>query len=160
MTQATTSARIGTAVGDLAPDFTLPDQHGNPVTLSSFRGKQSVVLFFYPKSFSGGCTAEACAFRDSHEVFKEAGAAVIGISTDSVDTQHSFSQKHQLMYTLLSDASGELQKTYQIPRWLGIFRGRVTFVIDKQGIVRHVFNSQMMINSHISEAIKTLKQLS
>ncbi|MBK8137021.1 MAG: peroxiredoxin [Chloroflexi bacterium] len=159
MTLVQDAATTGAEVGNFAPDFTASDQNGNPVTLSQFRGKKHVVLFFYPKSFSAGCTAEACAFRDSHEVFKDAGAEVIGISMDSVDTQESFAKRFRLTYTLLSDSDGSLQKLYSIPRWMGLFRGRVTFVIDSEGIIRHVFNSQVMVKDHVSEALETLKSL-
>lgn len=159
MTLLKESATAAIEVGAVAPDFTLPDQNGSAVSLSQFRGKKNVVLFFYPKSFSAGCTAEACAFRDSHEVFKDAGAEVIGISMDSVDTQESFAKRFRLTYTLLSDSDGALQKLYSIPKWMGLFRGRVTFVIDREGIIRHIFNSQVMVKDHVSQALETLKSI-
>ena len=156
-TKHTTPAAVG--VGDIAPDFTLPDQHGDPVTLSQFRGKKNVVLFFYPAAFSAGCTAEACAFRDSHEVFKEAGAEVIGISMDSVEKQNGFAKRFNLTYTLLAD-DGTVWKSFGVPNRLGgLVRGRVTYVIDKQGVVQHVFNSQVMVLKHVEQALETLKTL-
>lgn len=156
-TKKSTPKEIG--IGDIAPDFTLSDQHGNPVTLSQFRGKKNVVLFFYPAAFSAGCTAEACAFRDSHEVFKEAGAEVIGISMDSVEKQNSFAKRFNLTYTLLAD-DGTVWKSFGISNRLGgLLRGRVTYVIDKQGVVQHLFNSQLKVLKHIDEAIETLKKL-
>lgn len=152
-----TRAEIG--VGDVAPDFTLRDQNGHPVTLSQFRGKKNVVLFFYPAAFSAGCTAEACAFRDSHEVFKEAGAEVIGISMDKVEKQNSFAKRYNLTYTLLAD-DGSVWKSFGVPNRLGgLVRGRVTYVIDKQGVVKHVFNSQVMVLKHVQQALETLKTL-
>jgi peroxiredoxin Q/BCP len=155
-TKQSTPAEVG--IGDIAPDFTLPDQHGNPVTLSQFRGKKNVVLFFYPAAFSAGCTAEACAFRDSHEVFKEAGAEVIGISMDNVEKQSSFAKRFNLTYTLLAD-DGSVWKSFGVPNRFGLIRGRVTYVIDKQGVVQHVFNSQVMVLKHVNQAIETLKKL-
>lgn len=156
-TKQTSSSAVG--IGDTAPDFTLPDQNGNPVTLSQFRGQKNVVLFFYPAAFSAGCTAEACAFRDSHEVFKEAGAEVIGVSMDDVEKQNSFAKRYNLTYTLLAD-DGSVWKTFGIQnRFGGLWRGRVTYVIDKQGVVQHMFNSQVKILKHIDEALATLKAL-
>lgn len=155
-TRKSTSADVG--VGDVAPDFTLPDQHGNPVTLSQFRGKKNVVLFFYPAAFSAGCTAEACAFRDSHEVFKDAGAEVIGISMDSVEKQNNFAKRFNLTYTLLAD-DGAVWKSYSVPNRFGLLRGRVTYVIDKHGVVRNVFNSQVMVLKHVNQALEILKTL-
>lgn len=156
-TRHTTAAEIG--VGDVAPDFTLPDQNGHPVTLSQFRGKKNVVLFFYPAAFSAGCTAEACAFRDSHEVFKEAGAEVIGISMDKVEKQNSFAKRFNLTYTLLAD-DGSVWKSFGVPNRLGgLIRGRVTYVIDKRGVVQHAFNSQVMVLKHVQQALETLKAL-
>jgi peroxiredoxin Q/BCP len=156
-TRHTTAAEIG--VGDVAPDFTLPDQNGHLVTLSQFRGKKNVVLFFYPAAFSAGCTAEACAFRDSHEVFKEAGAEVIGISMDKVEKQNSFAKRFNLTYTLLAD-DGSVWKSFGVPNRLGgLIRGRVTYVIDKRGVVQHAFNSQVMVLKHVQQALETLKAL-
>jgi peroxiredoxin Q/BCP len=144
-------------VGGLAPDFTLPDQSGQPVSLSDFKGRKAVVLYFYPKDFTGGCTAEACAFRDSYEVFKEAGAEVIGVSSDSTDSHQGFAAKHRLPFVLLSDSGGKLRKQYGVPATLGLLPGRVTYVIDKEGVVRHIFNSQLAATRHVEEALKILK---
>lgn len=146
-------------IGSTAPNFTLPDHNNNPVSLSDFRGKKSVVLFFYPKAFTGGCTAEVCAFRDSHEVFQEAGAEVIGVSQDSVATQDSFAQRYHLQYKLLSDKGGMVWKQYGIPKWMGLLPGRVTFVIDREGVIQHIFNSQLNFKEHVNEALHTLKTL-
>lgn len=146
-------------IGDKAPDFTLSNQHGKKVTLSRLLGESPVVLFFYPKDNSPGCTAEACAFRDSYEVFKEAGAEVIGISADNVDSHHSFAQKHRLPYVLLSDPIGRVRKLYGVPKTLGLLPGRVTYVIDMNGTIQRVFNSQVNINKHIDAALKKLREL-
>src|SRR5690349_16139428 len=109
---ATTKDAPKVDVGTIAPDFTLTNQDGKPVSLSDFKGKQAVVLYFYPKDFTGGCTAEACAFRDSYEVFQEAGAEVIGVSSDSEDSHQNFAAKYRLPFVLLSDKGGEVRKQY------------------------------------------------
>ena len=146
-------------VGDPAPDFALADQSGNTVRLSKFRGKSCVVLFFYPKDETPGCTAEACAFRDSYEVFRDAGAEVIGISSDPVDSHRQFASHHNLPFRLLSDEGGNVRKTYGVSSTLGIFPGRVTYVIDGEGVVRHIFSSQFRPSKHIEEALAVLREL-
>ncbi len=146
-------------IGDTAPDFTLPSQSGEPVSLKDFIGKKSVVLYFYPKDDTPGCTAEACAFRDSYEVFTDAGAEVIGVSDDSPTSHQKFATKYKLPFTLVSDTGKQLRKLYGVPATLGLLPGRVTYVIDKSGIVRHIFNSQFNFKGHIEEALNTLREL-
>jgi len=146
-------------VGDHAPDFTLPNQSGEPVRLSDFLGKTDIVLYFYPKDDTSGCTAEACSFRDSYEVFKDAGAEVIGVSSDSAESHQRFAAKNRLPFILLSDAGGALRKRYGVPATFGLLPGRVTYIIDKQGVVRNIFSSQFTPEKHISEALKTLQAL-
>jgi peroxiredoxin Q/BCP len=149
----------GIQVGDKAPDFTLPSQSGEPVRLRDRLGVRVVVLYFYPKDDTRGCTAEACAFRDSYGVFTGAGADVIGVSSDSVDKHAAFAGKYKLPFTLLSDQGGQVRKTYGIPAVLGLLPGRVTYVIDRQGTVRHVFNSMTNIGQHISDALRVVRKL-
>jgi thioredoxin-dependent peroxiredoxin len=149
----------GIGVGDKAPDFTLPSQTGEDVQLSDRLGDRVVVLYFYPKDETPGCTREACAFRDSFEVFSEAGADVIGVSSDSVDKHASFADHHKLPFTLLSDAGGAVRKSYGVPSTLGLLPGRTTYVIDRAGVVQRVFNSQTNIGGHINEALEAVKQL-
>jgi peroxiredoxin Q/BCP len=149
----------GVQVGDTAPDFTLPSQSGEQVRLQDRLGERIVVLYFYPKDNTSGCTAEACAFRDSHEVFTEAGAEVIGISSDSAERHAAFAGKHNLPFTLLSDQGGRVRKQYGVPAVLGLLPGRVTYVIDRQGTVRHVFNSMTNINQHVGDALEVVRQL-
>ncbi len=146
-------------VGDRAPDFTLTSQTGAPVSLSDFHGKQAVVLYFYPKDDTPGCTAESCAFRDSYEVFKEVGAEVIGISGDSPESHRQFANKYTLPFTLVSDTGNKVRQQYGVPATLWVLPGRVTYVIDKAGIVRHIFDSQLNFSAHVDEALKTLRQL-
>jgi peroxiredoxin Q/BCP len=148
--------KVQVRVGDKAPDFTLPNQSGQMVSLKDFLGKKSVVLFFYPKDFSRGCTNEVCAFRDSYEVFKDAGAEVIGVSAQSMSSHERFIFTFKLPFMLLSDEDGKLRKLYGVPSTLGVLPGRVTYVIDKEGIVRHIFNSQFNPEKHIEEALKAL----
>jgi peroxiredoxin Q/BCP len=146
-------------VGDTAPDFTLPSQSGEPVSLKNFIGIKSVVLYFYPKDDTPGCTTEACAFRDSYEVFKDAGAQVIGVSDDSPESHQKFTTKYKLPFILLSDTGKQVRKLYGVPSTLGLLPGRVTYVIDKSGIVQHIFNSQFNFKGHIEESLKTLRGL-
>ena len=144
------------AVGDHAPDFTLPDQTGKPIRLSDLLREHAVVLYFYPKDETQGCTAEACSFRDSYEVFKEAGAEVVGVSSDSVESHESFATHHRLPFVLLSDEGGALRKLYGVPTTMGMFPGRVTYIIDRDGVVRHIFSSQIQFNRHVIEALNTI----
>jgi thioredoxin-dependent peroxiredoxin len=149
----------GIQVGDKAPDFTLPSQSGEPVRLQDRLGEQVVVLYFYPKDNTRGCTAEACAFRDSYEVFAGAGAAVIGVSSDSVSRHAAFAGQHELPFTLLSDQGGQVRKLYGASAVLGVLPGRVTYVIDRQGTVRHVFSSMTNIGQHVGDALEVVRQL-
>jgi peroxiredoxin Q/BCP len=142
--------------GDPAPDFELPDQEGNLVCLGQFRGKSAVVVFFYPKDDTSGCTIEACRFRDDYARFKAAGAEVIGISGDSAASHRKFTAKYNLPFTLLSDAGGRVRKLYGVKKTLGILPGRATFTIDREGIVRHVFSSQSQPAKHVEEALRAL----
>ena len=146
-------------IGDKAPDFELTNQLGSKIRLSDLIMSRNVVLFFYPKDDSPACTREACAFRDSYEVFKEVGAEVVGISSDSEDSHQHFADKHNLPYTLLSDKGGTVRKLYGVPKTLGILPGRVTYIIDKQGVVCHIFNSQLNFEGHIEEALSILKSM-
>ena len=146
-------------IGDPAPDFTLPTQTGEAFSFHNLLGKSTIVLYFYPKDNTGGCIVEACSFRDSYEVFKDAGAEVVGISADSVGSHQKFAQKYQLPFILLSDTSGTVRKLFGVPSIFGLLPKRVTYVIDKQGIIRHIFSSQHMPEKHISEALDIIKTL-
>ena len=144
-------------VGDIAPDFELKDKDGNLVKLSDFRGQKSVVVYFYPKDETPGCTSQACSFRDSYEDFKAAGAEVIGISSDSANAHAGFASHHRLPFILLSDPIGKVRKAYGAYDLLGLIPGRVTFVIDKQGKIIHKFDSQLNPTKHIEESLKVIK---
>jgi thioredoxin-dependent peroxiredoxin len=146
----------GVGVGSRAPDFTLPSQSGEMVNLKDFLGEKLVILYFYPKDNTPGCTKEACAFRDEHEQFGKLDAEVIGVSSDSVESHRRFAEKHNLSFTLLSDEGGKVRKLYGVPNTFGIFPGRVTYVIDEAGVVRHVFSSQIEAVKHVEGALKSL----
>ena len=146
-------------VGDKAPDVTATDQRGATRTLSALWAKGPVVLYFYPKDETPGCTAEACSFRDSYEAFTEAGAEVVGVSKDGVGSHASFATHHRLPFVLLSDSDGALREAYGVKKTLGFIQGRVTFVIDREGMIRHVFNSQLLATAHVGEALGVVKRL-
>jgi peroxiredoxin Q/BCP len=148
-------------VGDRAPEFTLPDQDGKPVTLKELLADGSVlVLFFYPKDDTAGCTAEACSFRDEYEVLVEAGAQVAGVSSDDVDSHRRFAAKYGLKFRLLADRGGALRRQFGVPKsFLGLVDGRVTYVIDPTGVIRHVFDSQVRPTRHVKEALAAVQRL-
>jgi peroxiredoxin Q/BCP len=143
--------------GERAPDFTLPDADGKDVRLADFAGRP-VVLYFYPKDDTPGCTKEACTFRDQYQDFQDAGATVLGVSSDSSESHRKFAAKHRLPFTLLADRGGQVRKRYGVPATLGLLPGRVTFVIDGAGVVRHVFNSQLDATRHVEEALHVLRK--
>jgi peroxiredoxin Q/BCP len=146
-------------VGDRAPSFTLPNQSSTPVNLGDLLGQKPIVLYFYPKDDTPGCTAESCAFRDSYEIFQEAGAEVIGISADNPASHQQFAAKYRLPFTLLSDTDNRVRKLYGVPATLFVLPGRVTYVIDQQGIIRHIFNSQLDFNAHVQGALTALLRI-
>jgi thioredoxin-dependent peroxiredoxin len=151
--------RKSVKVGQVAPDFSLPNQDGAPVRLQDFRGKRNVVLYFYPKDDTYGCIAESSEFRDQYEIFKRADAEILGVSSDGPASHISFAKTYRLPFTLLSDEKNEVRRLYGVRPTAGIIPGRVTFVIDKQGVVRHVFDSQFSPKSHVSQAIETLEKI-
>jgi len=146
-------------VGDKAPEFTLPSQMGDDVTLSEFFGKKKVVLYFYPKDETTGCTKEACTFRDNYEELTKLDAEVIGVSGQNVESHKSFATHHGLPFILLSDQDNDVRELYGVPSSMGIIPGRVTYIIDKKGMVRHIFNSQTQAQKHVEEAKKTLLEI-
>ena len=144
-------------VGDNAPSFSLPNQEGDTITLENLIKNNVLVLFFYPKDETKGCTAQACKFRDDYEIFKELGAVVVGISSDSVDAHQNFIQNHNLPFMLLADVEGKIRKRYGVPKTLGLIPGRVTYIINRQAKIIHIFNSQLNPKKHVSEAISVIK---
>ena len=147
-------------VGSAVPKFELLDQNGNLFNIESVIGKKNIVIYFYPKDDSPGCTKEACSFRDQYDVFNQADALIIGISAQSVESHKNFAMKHRLNYTLLSDKKNEVRKLFGVPANLfGLISGRVTYVVDKTGKVIYVFNSQLQAEKHVDEALNILKNL-
>jgi peroxiredoxin Q/BCP len=150
---------LAVKVGDKALEFTLPSQMGDDVMLSEFFGKKNVVLYFYPKDETTGCTKEACTFRDNYEELTKLGAEVIGVSGQSVESHKSFASHYGLPFILLSDEGNKVRELYGVPSSMGIIPGRVTYIIDKKGMVRHIFNSQTQAQKHVEEAKKTLLEI-
>lgn len=145
-------------VGDTAPDFSLLDEHGRPVSLKDFLGKKVVVLYFYPKDFTSGCTTEACSFRDNYQPYQDKGAVVIGVSLDSVESHLKFSQKYNLPFAILSDNDKEVAKAYGVLGIGGFLTKRVTFIIDKEGRIAAVF-PKVDVKRHSQEVLEALDQL-
>lgn len=148
-------------VGNRVADFELPDQTGKPVRLSSILGKGPVVVFFYPKDETAGCTQEVCAFRDVHAELAAAGATVLGLSGDGVASHERFATKHRLPYALLADAGDRVRnEIFGVPRALfGIAPGRVTYILDKDGVIRHVHEGLLNGKAHATDALTMVKKL-
>lgn len=145
-------------VGDTAPDFSLPDENGQPVHLYDILSGGWAVLFFYPRDHSPVCSTQVCAFRNAHEDFSFAGARVLGISSDSVASHRSFADHFQLPFTLLSDTDGKVRAQYGVTKTFGLIPGRVTFVIDPNRTVRMVYPSQFNAKAHMEKALSLLKR--
>jgi peroxiredoxin Q/BCP len=158
MTQPRGSERSPVTVGDPAPDFALADQRGQMIDLRRFRGR-TVVLYFYPRDHTVLCTTQACDFRDNYEVFQQSDAEILGISSDSTDSHAMFAEQHGLPFTLLSDPGGLVRARYGVPRLFGLLPGRVTYVIDKQGIVRQIIRSAFSATRHVRDALRTARRL-
>ena len=158
-----TAASAELPAGAKAPNFTARGALGGKlftVNLAQALKRGPVVLYFYPKDDTPGCTAEACAFRDQYADFLDLGAVVVGVSSDSEASHQKFSQKHRLPFPLLADTSGQLRKQYEVPRaLLGLLPGRVTFVIDKDGKIAYIFNSLSGATDHVSKAKEVLRGL-
>lgn len=151
-----TSGQIKT--GETVPDFSLQDQDNHTFRLSEALAKGPVVVYFYPKDDTPGCTKEACSFRDSFAAFTDAGAQVIGISSDDVASHKKFAQKHNLPFTLLADEKNEVRKLFGVPKTM-MLPGRVTYVLDRKGAVVHQFNSMTQATQHVEEALAAIKKL-
>ena len=144
-------------IGDQIPSFSLKDQNGNIRT--SNKMCKSLVLFFYPKDDTPGCTIEACGFRDKYDLFKILGAEVWGISNGTIESHLGFANKNKLQYPLLCDRNNILRKKFGVPKKLGLIEGRVTYIINSDGIIIHIFEDLLNGPAHIKEAIKALKKL-
>lgn len=147
------------AEGDLAPQFSLPDQDGNIVSLADYYGKQSLVLFFYPKDYSPNCTLESIAFLGKYKAFVDLGAEVLGVSDDSPESHNSFCQKLNLHFRLLTDKGHKVRDEYGEKLLRGKNSSRVTYVIDKHGIVRMVYAATFWAGKHSSKALMSVRSL-
>ena len=146
-------------VGTKAPDFELPDQNGKLIKLSAFRNKAYVVLFFYPKDNTPGCSTESCSFRDNYDAFKALNVEIFGISSDSPDSHKAFAHRLKLTFSLLSDVSGAVRKRYDVKPTLIFMPGRATFVVDKEGIICYALSSQFNVERHIDETLQFVRSL-
>lgn len=147
----------GLEVGSRAPQFSAPTQDGQLLTLDDCLQRGALVLFFYPKDGTPICTAEACAFRDAYEEFLQCGASVVGVSGDSVAAHQAFATKHRLPFPLIADTQGELRKSFGVARLWGLLPGRVTYVIDHEGIIRKIFSGALHSSRHVREALDALR---
>lgn len=146
--------------GDRAPDFSLTRRDGTPTTLSELLGEKAVVVYFYPRDETLVCTAQACGFRDSYQAFLDAGAEVVGISEDDDDSHRSFADHHRLPFLLVSDPGGRIGEAWGVkPNLFGLLKGRVTFVVDRQGVVRHVTDARLSAHKHIKESLAALQAI-
>ncbi len=145
-------------IGDAIPDFSLFDQTGKRRTKKEFQGKP-LVLFFYPKDNTPGCTAEACGFRDKYELFRLLGAMVLGVNNDDLESHRKFAEKNTLPFPLLCDEGDSLRKKFGVPKFLALLDGRVTYVIDSKGIIRHVFEDLFNAPRHVTEALTVLEAI-
>lgn len=155
--QCQTKIKNSLRIGDTVPDFSLLDQNGALFKLKNLKG-QSLVIYFYPKDDTPGCTREACKFRDEFEVFSDLNTRVIGISSDDVRSHKEFEIKYNLPFTLLADTDQKVRKLFGVPSFgAGLIPGRVTYIIDKKGIVRHVFNNMRQAEMHVDKSVEIIK---
>ncbi len=140
-------------VGDRAPEFSAVSSDGVAVRLADYLGQRGLVLFFYPKDGTPVCTKEACSFRDSYEQFTKAGFEVVGVSSDGPESHQAFKTRYNLPFPLISDADGSLRIAYGVSKKLGLVPERVTFVIDKEGIIRLVFSALFASDEHVRQAL-------
>lgn len=145
-------------VGDTAPDFTLIDDRGFPVSLKNHYGKKVVILYFYPRDFTSGCTKEACNFRDDYQIYEKKGAIVIGVSLDSQESHKKFSEKHNLPFSLLSDNNKEVAKQYGVLGFGSLVTKRVTFIINKKGKIAWIF-PKVDVKKHSAEVLEVLEKI-
>lgn len=147
-------------VGQTIPSFQLVNQNNDTVAIADLLGNGPLVIYFYPKDDTPGCTAEACSFRDSYAEFTDAGVTVIGISADSPESHAAFAEKYRLPFILLSDVGNEVRQLFGVSGDLfGLIPGRVTFVVDSNGVIRHVFDSQTRTSKHIEESLEAIRNI-
>ncbi len=142
--------------GTQAPDFEGEADDGSTFRLTDHRGKKNVVLYFYPKDFTPGCTREACNFRDESETMEKHNAIVVGVSSDTTESHSSFKEQHKLMFPLIADPDKRIRRTYEAQGLLGLIPARVTYIIDKQGVIRKSFRHDLSIGKHLSDTLAAL----
>jgi len=148
------------AVGVRAPLFTLPDQDGQPVALADALGRGPVVVYFYPRDDTPGCTAEACRFRDDYQDFADAGAQVFGVSHDTIASHRQFVQRHRLPFQLLADSDDAVHAAWGVKAAFGgLLRGRVTYVLDQDGVVQYAHQGQINAVAHVAAALAVVRRL-
>lgn len=146
--------------GDKCPAFSLQNQHGETIAINDLIGSKNLVIYFYPKDKTSGCTRQACSFRDSYQVFSDLDCEIIGISSDSVRSHQEFSESYQLKFNLLADVGDQVRNLFGVPEsFFGLIKGRVTYIVDKKGIVQYVFRSQVNGTRHVKNAVKFLKDM-
>lgn len=145
--------------GTLAPEFEATLDDGTPFSLAAQRGSKHVVLYFYPKDFTPGCTAEACSFRDNYGAIAQHDAIIIGVSSDDAASHGEFRSKHELPFPLISDVDGRLRELYDAKGWIPWMPPRVTYVIDKEGVIRAAMRHDFRVTAHVPEVIEALEKL-
>ena len=151
-------AEVRVNAGDKAPDFEGPTSDGSKLGLKDFVGKKNVVLYFYPKDDTPGCTKEACSFRDNLQSVRKMGAEIIGVSLDSVESHKKFATKYSLPFPLISDKEKRIANAYGVLKETGTSASRVTFIIDKTGKIAKVF-PKVDVTKHTEEVVAALKTL-
>ena len=148
------------SIGDTCPDFSLKNQNGEMININDYIGSKHVIIYFYPKDNTPGCTKEACSFRDAMQELNTLDCAVFGISADSVASHKKFADQFRLSFNLLSDVGNTVRKSFKVPANLfGLIPGRVTYIVNKEGKIVHIINNQMNPDKHIEETIKTITSL-
>ena len=146
-------------LGTKAPLFEAPLDDGSTFRLAGLAGEKNVVLYFYPKDFTAGCTKEACDFRDGHDSIRALDAVIVGISRDSPESHRAFKQSYGLDFPLASDLDGSMHDLYEVDRLWGVVPRRITYVIDKQGIIRAAFRHDIAIGRHLPDTIAALQSI-
>lgn len=145
--------------GQNAPEFEALLDDGSTLRLKDYRGEKNVVLYFYPADFSAGCTAQACSFRDSYAAIAGYDAIIVGVSRDSAESHRSFKEKHHLGYPIITDPEGRLEQLYDVKSSLHLIRPRVTYVIDKAGVIRSALRHDIAIGRHLRDTLDALKKI-
>jgi peroxiredoxin Q/BCP len=144
------------AIGDIAPEFTGLDQHGNQLSLARLLERGRLILYFYPRDFTRVCTTQVCLFRDFATELRKLSASVAGVSTDASDTHRKFAERYQVTFPLIADSDGAISRAYQADRWLLNLSKRITYVIDVDGRILGAFQHELSAEKHIDDVKRTL----